>query len=244
MMGEDVSSCGYTATNGQWFGMCFPINTGSTPLITSPILGANEMTETEEPQISFREFYTDNETGVTEMSYIRNWVTTGKSRQYYTIFYLSGDTGSTPITEGGLDGLESELGERTDTRMPFYALARGHAYYSGNSHEEIYDLAYDGVYDLYSGISLTNTSTQKGNELSGYIGTITVVRGNGLKKDSVTKAEPGFAHVLTPDSVYYNDLSKSSGGESSDFVIPGASTDAPGSKIPLSDSGSGGEHER
>ena len=249
MMGGDVSSCGYTATKGQWFGMCSGINTGSTPIEDPGILMANTSTE---PAPSFQEFYTDNETGVTEMTYYNNGNITGKRRLYYTIFYLifylTGDTGSTPIvTYDAANPNASDIilglgvGEETEpqgTRIPFYALTREHYYESGSSVEYVVDAAYDGVYDLYMYIKYTGGTYNSGYELSGYAGTITVVNEGGLKKDSVTKVEPGFAHVLNPDSVYYNKLSKGSGGESSDFVIPGASTDAPGSKIPLSDSGS------
>ena len=242
MMGEDVSSCGYTATKGQWFGMCLPIMSQNPP-ITSQNPGVLQANESTEPAPSFQEFYTDNETGVTEMTYYnRNGNITGKSRQYYTIFYLTGDTGSTPIlTYDAANPNASDiiLGGKQDTRIPFYALTREHLYESGSS-EEYVDAAYDGVYDLYMYRKYTGGTYSSGYELSGYVGTITVVNEGGLKKDSVTKVEPGFAHVLTPDSVYYNDLSKSSGGESSGFVIPGASTDAPGSKIPLSGSGNGG----
>jgi hypothetical protein len=247
MMGEDVSSCGYTATKGQWFGMCFPIMSQNPPIASQNpgVLRANASTE---PAPSFQEFYTDNETGVTEMTYYnRNGNITGKSRQYYTIFYLTGDTGSTPIlTYDAANPNASDIilglgvGEETEpqgTRIPFYALTREHYYESGSS-EEYVDAAYNGVYDLYMYIKYTGGTYSSGYQLSGYAGTITVVNEGGLKKDSVTKVEPGFAHVLNPDSVYYNKLSKGSGGESSDFVIPGASTDAPGSKIPLSDSGS------
>ena len=234
MMGGDVSSCGYTATKGQWFGLCSGINTGSTPSENRGILAADASTVS---AISFQEFYTDNETGMTEMTYRSNGNIFRKARQYYTIFYLTGDTGSTNVSDVTFE--ENILGEKQDTRMPFYALTREHYYDSGSSTENVVDVAYDGVYDLYMYRKYTGTSSQYGYQLSGYVGTITVVNEGGLKKDSVTRVEPGFAHVLNPDSVYYNNLSKDS-GSSSDYVIPGESTDAPGSKIPFSESEGGG----
>ena len=242
MMGSGFSSCGYTATKGQWFGVCSGINTGSTPIENLDNLGENASTDL---ALSFQEFYTDNETGVAEMTYYNNGNITGKSRQYYTIFYLTGDTGNivnTPIETYSVanpNASDIVLGEKQGTRIPFYALTREHSYESGGS-EYVEDIAYDGVYDLYMYKKHTGGTYQDGYQLSGYVGTITVVNENGLKKDSVTKIKPGFAHVLTPDSVYYNENAESSGGGSSDYVVPGASTDAPGSKIPLTDNESGG----
>lgn len=251
MMGSDLSSCGYTATKDQWFGMVLEGSSGPSPVANAQrpnsnlIMGANIP-----PKAVFKEFYTEGETGNTAHGF-RDGTTTGANVLYYTIFYLSGN----PIDQGGdvesrsvnpkvLGGPEVE-GEVSseENKLPVYALTRQHTYRvtkdnveseegpseetTLKSNEVIYDEAFDGVYDLYSTIA----NVSGGTALSGYIGTISIINSSVQKGELVTKVEPGFAHVRQPESVHYNGERNDSG--SGDYVIPGADVDAPGSKIDL-----------
>ena len=238
-LGEDLSACGYTATKDQWFGVHFGFhndsnnedpNSGVLESINpgDNVLGAdgdgtkNNYVPDEVDYVGhFDEFYTNGETGMTEWTIIANYQSTFKGRQYYTVFYRTGD----PIT-------------------PYFAINRIHtsSHKSNDTETTTMDGVYDGYYEIYSSINNLNNGsggyTTGGTMLSGCCGAVTIINSNPGAKEHVTKIEPGFAHVLTPESVYYNNLSGSGGG-SSDFVIPGADTDAPGSNLLES----GGESE-
>lgn len=198
---DDLSSCGYTATANQWFGLYVPTEepgpgpkdksgeskTGSIP---SEQPGEDEQEENVSPFV-FGEFYTEGETGV---------ATSGDTSMYFTIFYRTDESSVTPSD-----------GKGKTVRTPYFALTK---MTSGKD----FVFEWEGYYDIYSAITYqalygegAYNETQNLNitgRLTGLCGSITMIDTGSDNKDYVTKVEPGFAYVKDPMSVYYNKLKK------------------------------------
>ena len=189
----DLSSCGYTATANQWFGLYIPTEEPRPKGKSGESLIKEK--EAQESRFVFGEFYTKGETGV---------ATSGDTSMYFTVFYRTDEFSvRTPYYA---------LAKVTSGKDFVFEWEGYYDIYSAITYEE----RGEEVYNETQNLNITGS-------LTGLCGSITMIDTDSDNKDYVTKVEPGFAYVKDPMSVYYNKSKKVQSNDTSNQTNDGGS---------------------